>query len=229
MGATIAMAGAKGDVRPIMGAVVVLQVAIAVAILINDRAGVGDRFLLVTSIVPASGGFPGRVVTALAVVSAALMTAVAFVSGAVLASPPTLILPLLMLLSVTLLSTAIRRASIEHLHISTVDALTGALTRVSLDMRTTELAEQTAVTGEPVALVAVDVDDFKLVNDLYGHQSGDRVLVALAGLLRAHGQAYRLGGDEFVVLLPGLTATEAAVTGEGRDAVRIAASGLAIA
>jgi hypothetical protein len=52
MGATIAMAGAKGDVRPIMGAVVVLQVAIAVAILINDRAGVGDRFLLVTSIVP---------------------------------------------------------------------------------------------------------------------------------------------------------------------------------
>jgi diguanylate cyclase len=168
-------------------------------------------------------------VTALAVVSAALMTAVAFVSGAVLASPPTLILPLLMLLSVTLLSTAIRRASIEHLHISTVDALTGALTRVSLDMRTTELAEQTAVTGEPVALVAVDVDDFKLVNDLYGHQSGDRVLVALAGLLRAHGQAYRLGGDEFVVLLPGLTATEAAVTGEGRDAVRIAASGLAIA
>jgi hypothetical protein len=129
MAATIAMASAKGDVRPIFPAVLLLQVSIAVAILINHRAGVGDLFLLVTSVVPSAGGFPGRVVTAIAIFCGALMIVVALVSGAVLASPPILILPLLMLVTVTLLSTAIRRASIAHLHISTVDALTGALTR----------------------------------------------------------------------------------------------------
>lgn len=57
----------------------------------------------------------------------------------------------------------------------------------------------------PVYLVMIDLDDFKAINDLYGHEAGDRVLMDLAGLLRASSRAsdvcVRLGGDEFIMLL----------------------------
>jgi diguanylate cyclase (GGDEF)-like protein len=118
----------------------------------------------------------------------------------------------------TVMATAIRRASIEHRNEAAIDDLTGALNRRSLAARSEELQQQTAMTGEPVAVLAADIDDFKRVNDLHGHQAGDRVLVALARLLRTRagvgGQAYRLGGDEFVLLLPGATAMEAGLVAE---------------
>ncbi|RYV51682.1 GGDEF and EAL domain-containing protein [Pengzhenrongella frigida] len=59
--------------------------------------------------------------------------------------------------------------------------------------------------GEPLALVLVDVDDFKFVNDNRGHQKGDEVLVSLAAALRTGREqdlAFRIGGDEFAVILP---------------------------
>src|SRR5215204_73632 len=56
--------------------------------------------------------------------------------------------------------------------------------------------------GESFSLCLVDVDDFKRVNDLFGHPSGDRVLSRLATTLRQNGEAFRLGGDEFALLLP---------------------------
>jgi diguanylate cyclase (GGDEF)-like protein len=52
------------------------------------------------------------------------------------------------------------------------------------------------------SLCLVDVDDFKRINDLFGHPSGDSVLAQIAGNLRQNGEAFRLGGDEFAVLLP---------------------------
>jgi diguanylate cyclase (GGDEF)-like protein/putative nucleotidyltransferase with HDIG domain len=52
------------------------------------------------------------------------------------------------------------------------------------------------------SLCLVDVDDFKRVNDLFGHPAGDRVLSRLATTLRQNGEAFRLGGDEFALLLP---------------------------
>ncbi|MGB2952593.1 MAG: diguanylate cyclase [Gaiellaceae bacterium] len=55
----------------------------------------------------------------------------------------------------------------------------------------------------PLSLCFVDVDDFKRINDRYGHPAGDRVLSQLAGKLRQNGEAFRLGGDEFALLLPG--------------------------
>ncbi|GIG85159.1 sensor domain-containing diguanylate cyclase [Plantactinospora endophytica] len=63
------------------------------------------------------------------------------------------------------------------------------------------------------ALLAVDVDDFKTVNDTYGHQAGDRVLVdlarALQGALRHGDELYRIGGDEFVAVVEVLRPEEA--------------------
>jgi diguanylate cyclase (GGDEF)-like protein len=60
--------------------------------------------------------------------------------------------------------------------------------------------------GRALAVVLVDIDDFKSVNDTYGHSAGDRVLSGVADLLREHFRVIdrpaRLGGDEFAVLLP---------------------------
>jgi diguanylate cyclase (GGDEF)-like protein/putative nucleotidyltransferase with HDIG domain len=60
----------------------------------------------------------------------------------------------------------------------------------------------------PVTLLLADLDDFKTINDTYGHVAGDRVLAQVAARLRRGGESFRLGGDEFAVLLPGRTAAE---------------------
>jgi len=62
--------------------------------------------------------------------------------------------------------------------------------------------------GREFSLCLVDVDDFKRINDLFGHPAGDRVLSRLATTLRQNGEAFRLGGDEFALLLPDYDETE---------------------
>ena len=89
------------------------------------------------------------------------------------------------------------------------DAHTDSLTRLG-NSRAYELAlaaalEQAAEGGTPLSLCLVDVDDFKQINDMYGHQAGDRVLAEVSRLLTAtgaDGSAFRLGGDEFALLIP---------------------------
>ena len=56
-----------------------------------------------------------------------------------------------------------------------------------------------------LSLCLVDIDDFKRINDRFGHPVGDRVLGQVAARLRQGGESFRLGGDEFAVLLPGST------------------------
>ena len=68
--------------------------------------------------------------------------------------------------------------------------------------------------GTRLTLCLVDVDDFKRVNDRFGHPAGDRVLSWVAGLLRQGGEAFRLGGDEFAVLLSGLDERDALMAAE---------------
>jgi diguanylate cyclase (GGDEF)-like protein/putative nucleotidyltransferase with HDIG domain len=62
------------------------------------------------------------------------------------------------------------------------------------------------------SLCLIDVDDFKRINDLYGHPAGDSVLSQLGSTLRQNGEAFRLGGDEFALLLPLQTEAEAVET-----------------
>lgn len=79
--------------------------------------------------------------------------------------------------------------------------------------------------GSPLAVAVLDIDDFKLVNDLYGHASGDRLIEGLGGCVRDTvsecGETYRIGGDEMAVIMPGLTS---AAAGELMETVREAVS-----
>ena len=74
--------------------------------------------------------------------------------------------------------------------------------------------------GEPVALLFIDLDKFKQVNDVRGHIAGDHVLRAAASLLSAHAaetcQVARWGGDEFVIAIAGAKAAEAAASLAGK-------------
>ena len=63
-----------------------------------------------------------------------------------------------------------------------------------------------------VSLCFLDIDDFKRVNDQFGHPTGDRILSQVSARLRQGGESFRLGGDEFAVLLPGLDEQQALVT-----------------
>jgi diguanylate cyclase (GGDEF)-like protein len=84
------------------------------------------------------------------------------------------------------------------------DPLTGLYNRRALEAEAPRLLLQ-ATAERPGALLLIDLDNFKLVNDLHGHAAGDGLLIALSDLLRTtlprQALAARLGGDEFVVLL----------------------------
>ena len=93
------------------------------------------------------------------------------------------------------------------------DALTGLFNRRYLRAAFPTLLSQTARTHAPIALALLDIDHFKQVNDQYGHQMGDAVLVKLAELMlshfRGHDMCCRYGGEEFCVVMVGIAAASA--------------------
>ena len=112
--------------------------------------------------------------------------------------------------------TARHHAELELERLARRDHLTGLPNRRSLDQQLSiELAAARAAMSS-VAVMFVDLDDFKLINDTSGHESGDRVLVELgerlAKVIRPTDTVARMGGDEFVVLCPGIGTPSAATS-----------------
>lgn len=85
------------------------------------------------------------------------------------------------------------------------DALTGVGNRIALEVTAEREIAMTRRNGQPSALLVIDIDHFKRVNDKYGHSAGDSVLVETARQLkhncRESDSIFRFGGEEFVVLL----------------------------
>jgi GGDEF domain-containing protein len=109
-------------------------------------------------------------------------------------------------LLVMLLLAALQRSLRHARQLSRLDSLTGALNgRYFLEILQAE-SERSARYRRPFTLVYLDVDDFKQVNDRFGHNAGDAVLRAVTATARSHLRATdtvaRLGGDEFALLLP---------------------------
>lgn len=104
----------------------------------------------------------------------------------------------------------------RHAH---TDALTGLLNRQGLDSLLAAIAARPLADGaQPTALIMADIDNFKHINDRFGHPFGDTVLARFGALLRprAHAQAHaaRLGGEEFLLLLPVADLADAAAIAE---------------
>jgi diguanylate cyclase len=90
---------------------------------------------------------------------------------------------------------------------SLTDGMTGIYNRKALDRHINELVEKNTVSKAPFSLLMLDIDDFKKVNDFYGHQTGDRVILAIINKCRQsiRGEDFfaRYGGEEFSIILPG--------------------------
>jgi len=128
-----------------------------------------------------------------------------------------------------LLLSKMRQLAIAHTELMTVaatDSLTSLLNRRAFTemvdgyMKRVEEAEKTAAGGAPGvgALLVIDVDHFKAVNDRFGHDRGDEALKLIAGTIRAAVRdtdlVGRLGGEEFCVFIPGQSPESASATAE---------------
>ncbi|WP_082922917.1 PAS domain S-box protein [Halothiobacillus diazotrophicus] len=98
-------------------------------------------------------------------------------------------------------------------HIAHYDALTGLINRSLLTDRLQQAMVQTQIQGSAIAVIMIDLDDFKQINETEGHAAGDHVLLTIADRLKRHlgegDSLARLGGDEFVAVLTHLPDMEA--------------------
>ncbi len=103
------------------------------------------------------------------------------------------------------------RANVDLAKQATTDGLTGALNRKAMEDEYPAMHAKALSAGEPMAVLFMDGDKFKSVNDTHGHPAGDAVLVELARRARVTveratagaGRVYRYGGEEFTMVLPG--------------------------
>jgi diguanylate cyclase (GGDEF)-like protein len=110
----------------------------------------------------------------------------------------------IMLIALSMTGTERYRREKRIARLAARDPLTALYNRRALEVRAARLLEDISP-ARPGALLLIDIDNFKQVNDLYGHTAGDRLLVTLSDMLRSvlpdRALAARLGGDEFVILL----------------------------
>jgi diguanylate cyclase (GGDEF)-like protein len=121
---------------------------------------------------------------------------------------------------ITLLLAVVLHSFLQELHHSDValrlltvtDPMTGVANRRGFLERAEVMQAQASRTGYPLCVLMLDIDHFKAVNDLYGHQVGDRLLVAVANALRERVRKEdvlgRIGGEEFAVVLANTTLSQ---------------------
>lgn len=112
----------------------------------------------------------------------------------------------------------LRNSVRQTIELAVTDGLTGLHNRRYLDTHLRTLFARAKVRGRPLTICITDIDRFKQVNDVYGHDAGDEVLKEFAGrirsMVRGADLACRFGGEEFVVVMPDTPAEVAATVAE---------------
>ena len=107
-----------------------------------------------------------------------------------------------------------RRMRRELMSLATTDALTNVANRRAILEYGSQQMREALERNFPLSIVALDVDHFKTINDRYGHDAGDKVLLKVTSILRSgirkRDMIGRLGGEEFLVILPGYDSEDAA-------------------
>ncbi len=102
---------------------------------------------------------------------------------------------------------------------SETDTLSGLLNRGGFELRAELALQEAERRSQPLSLVITDIDHFKVINDTFGHASGDRVIATFADLLKSTAPdehpVGRIGGEEFAVILPGTNLLAARLFAEG--------------
>lgn len=137
---------------------------------------------------------------------------------------------LMIAIGLLVLLVIVRDTMAEITERSETDKLSGLLNRRGFEERAERLIASSRRMGLPGAVIVADLDHFKSINDSHGHEAGDRVIAAFAGILVAtagtRSVMARMGGEEFVVYVPGADLQTARLYAES---VRTSFSGLTIA
>ena len=124
------------------------------------------------------------------------------------------LVPLLLVAYITTMLADIRRALVQIKYLSEIDSLTGIYNMRAFTTLSDKFFKQAARYTRPFSILMIDSDSLKMVNDAYGHDSGNRLLKMIVqciqSQLRETDYIARYGGDEFVVLLPETTCDGAA-------------------
>ena len=204
----------------IAATVVIAQILIGIGIALSGGPHSPVIAMLLLPIVTLPARFTARGVYAgLGVTIVVLLVSTVATSPSDFAADPTYTLVgLATAVGLAAFAQALMRAEMEQRSDAVLDPLTGLLNRKALASRFEEIAQQAALTGAPVCLVACDLDRFKQVNDAHGHDRGDAVLKDAAYVLRKYLRsfelAYRLGGEEFLIVLPGVALAEGRAVAE---------------
>jgi diguanylate cyclase (GGDEF)-like protein/putative nucleotidyltransferase with HDIG domain len=179
---------------------------LAIRIAICSLVQYAVNLVLITAVVRADrGGRYGRLMRSnieWTAIPFTLMSATGLILVVLWERTPALALALLgPLLAISLYQRSQHRA-LTAMRLALTDPLTGLGNHRHFQERLQRELSTAQEQAVPLTLCFIDVDDFKKVNDRFGHPAGDRVLSQISSRLRQGGESFRLGGDEFAILLP---------------------------
>jgi diguanylate cyclase (GGDEF)-like protein len=206
---------------PIAFIVTTAQIGIGVAVALTGASESPALIVFLLGVVgmPVRFGTTGPIVAGVVLTEFLIFGSTAGVDPAQFANDPSLpIATATGSIGLAAFTHALMRAESQKRAESIVDELTGLPNRRGMEASVDNLIGHARRTDAPLALLMCDLDWFKSINDMHGHQRGDRVLVetaeAIRSALRPTEQVYRVGGEEFLVIVPGCEIDDAVAVAE---------------